>query len=370
MNIVIRTDASNEIGTGHVMRCLTLADMLATQGASVRFICRAFKGNLAALIQKRGFKVSLLPKVDSTSELVDTLAEYAHWLGVSQVTDAEQTMEAIAESGQTIDWLVVDHYAIDIEWENKLRSAVGQIMVIDDLADRRHDCDLLLDQNLYTSAANRYSSLVPDYCQVIIGPQHALLRPEFIRAKANLRQRDGHIRRILIQFGGVDASNETIKALNAVASLNRPDILVDVVVGSSNMHRDAIEKRCREVLQTTLHYQTKHVAKLMAAADLAIGAGGTTTWERCCMGVPSIIVAVAENQIAIGRHCDEHGVGIYLGTSETVTVELIAKTVKKFISGPLMVRQMSKRATLLVDGFGAGRVTDILFQMRPVLEGK
>ena len=138
MFVVIRADASKHIGSGHIMRCLTLAKELRNLGAIVEFITRNHSENLNTQIIEQGFKLRLLP---NHNKLVEqrTLSEYEQWLGVSQSVDAEETIKAL--SGKQPDLLIVDHYALDYNWEKKLRKIIDKIMVIDDLANRRHDCD-------------------------------------------------------------------------------------------------------------------------------------------------------------------------------------------------------------------------------------
>lgn len=220
MKVAFRADASVGIGSGHVMRCLTLAGELKEAGAQIIFICRECEGNLCDLIEKQGIPVARIS------------GELQSW-----EADAFQSLEALKKYGKA-DWLVVDHYSLDHRWEAGIRNAAEKIMVIDDLADRIHDNDLLLDQNLYEDLENRYNGLAPPHCIKLLGPRYALLRPEFRKARASLRKRDGIIRRILVSFGGSDPSNETAKALEAIGLLGKPEIAVDVVVGSSNPHRE------------------------------------------------------------------------------------------------------------------------------------
>lgn len=197
MIAVIRVDASTQIGSGHVMRCLTLAQKLKKEKqAEVYFVMRLLEGNLISLVKDKGFFVFTL----SEAAVNNDLQGYAKWLTVTQKQDAEDTKAAISALSD-IDLLVVDSYAINYVWENELRSRVKQIMVIDDLANRKHNCDILLDQNFYLNKEQRYIGLVPENCKLYLGPEFALLREEFYTAKANLRQRDGRIKNILVFFG-------------------------------------------------------------------------------------------------------------------------------------------------------------------------
>lgn len=362
MIIAFRTDASLQIGTGHVMRCLTLADALQAAGAQCHFICREHPGNLIALIGQRGFAVSVLPAATealSTDELaVETQPEYAGWLGADWATDAAQTKAGVGETA--VDWLIVDHYAIDTLWEQKLRPMCRRLMVIDDLADRQHDCDLLLDQNLYRSMETRYDNLVPESCQKLLGPKYALLRPEFAAARNNLRQRDGQIARLLIFYGGADLTNETEKALHALSAFTERHIDVDVVVGCANLHKEQIQEICSAHEGFHYHSMIDNMAELMSAADLAIGAGGATTWERCSVGLPTLITVLAENQRELAENGARQGLFFYMGQSTAVTSKKILDALNFFVSSPESMQSYAIHGLATVDAKGTQRVVGML----------
>lgn len=324
MIAVFRVDASTQIGSGHVMRCLTLAQKLKKEKqADVYFAMRLLEGNLIELVKSKGFTVFTLPK----APLNDELKGYAKWLTVTQLEDAEDTKAAISKIPE-IDLLVVDSYAIDCEWESMLRPYVKQIMVIDDLANRMHDCDILLDQNYSYNMHNKYDGLVPKTCQKYIGPQYLLLREEFYKAKKHLKKRYGSIKNILVFFGGSDLTNETKKAIEAIKLLNKPEIKVNVVVGASNKNKEQIKEICSCDEQLTFYCQVNNMAELMNEADLAIGAGGTTTWERCFMELPSIVISIADNQHEGCRFIAENaGVISYLGKSSDVDAVTLEQAV-------------------------------------------
>ncbi len=361
MNVAIRCDASYEIGTGHVMRCLTLANQLRGMGGEVTFISREHAGNINDVIEKHGFSVHRLPFIDTHSGK-DFESEYARWLAVSSEKDIHDTVAWLREQKSSIDLLVVDHYALDAEWEIAARPFVSRIMVIDDLADRRHDCDLLLDQNRLAPSDNCYDGLVPAHCRNLIGPGYALLRPEFVRMRPESEQaRDS--RRLFLFFGGSDPTDETSKALRALTMLTDYELTADVVIGQTNPHRAAVEKRCRQIPGMAYHSQVDNMAELMVRAGLGLGAGGVTTYERCCLGLPTLITAIAKNQIAIGEGADEQGVARYLGKSSDVTAEMIAEAMAPFLKGATIGVQMAAKARALVDGHGAQRVAEELFRL-------
>ncbi|MBT0653111.1 UDP-2,4-diacetamido-2,4,6-trideoxy-beta-L-altropyranose hydrolase [Geomobilimonas luticola] len=358
MNVIFRTDASLQIGSGHVMRCLTLAGELKQRGADVMFVCREHPGNLIGLIEGKGYRVELLPQ--PPADYIATAEDVAHapLLGVHWNQDAAETVAAL-DGGQP-HWLVVDHYALDRRWEQILRTRVGKIMVIDDLADRHHDCDLLLDQNLYQNMETRYDALVPENCVKLLGPRHALLRPEFTAARRSLRQRDGVIRRVFVFFGGVDPTNETYRALQALAGIADRRFSVDVVVGGGNPHKEQIREFCAAHDGYIYHCQVDNMAELMSVADLAIGAGGSTTWERCSLGLPAIIVALAENQINIAESAHSANALIYIGKAAEVNAEEIAKHITAVLNDAPLIKFLSQRAQQLVEGTGVVLIVNFM----------
>jgi UDP-2,4-diacetamido-2,4,6-trideoxy-beta-L-altropyranose hydrolase len=230
--IIIRTDATLKIGSGHVMRCLTLAEALRDSGAEVRFVCREHSGNLIELIRETEFFVHELPVSEDfepggTSDS-NSRSEYASRLGASLEQDARETINVIQKN--IPDWLIVDHYSLGQAWENRLRPHVHKIMVIDDLADRPHDCDLLLDQNYFQDDVTRYNGLVPPTCTKLFGPQFSLLRPEFAEARKHLKPHNGKVQRVFVFFGGTDSDNITGKALEALSFPELIHLKVDVVM--------------------------------------------------------------------------------------------------------------------------------------------
>lgn len=326
MNIVFRTDSSTAIGSGHVMRCLTLAKRYRREGHTVSFVMRALPSNLVAFAEREGFAVHALPYVKSRQMLTGYLA----WLTVTQEEDAQETAAVLRMMGQ-VDRLVVDHYALDAAWETVCRPYAREIMVIDDLANRRHDADLLLDQNFYKNAAERYDGLVPADCRLLLGPQHALLRDEFYEMQP--RRRTGKLHNILVFYGGSDLMDETSKALRALLSMNLHDVDINVVVGKANPQKADVRKRCADHENVRYHCQIENMAELMNAADLALGAGGAATWERLALGLPSIVTAIADNQIEICENCARAGLIDYLGCAADVTEGELVRAVTAFREG-------------------------------------
>ncbi len=349
MKIAFRTDASAEIGTGHFMRCLTLADELKKQSAQILFISRNLPIHLSEMLNAKGMEYIPLT-TDATKEPTDSLA-HAGWLGTSQTQDAKASIQALAN--QSWDWIVVDHYALDESWETAVRACCKRLMVIDDLADRQHGCDVLLDQNYYTDMQTRYSGKVPEHCQLLLGPRYALLREEFRFLREQIKPRTGEVKRILVFFGGVDADNYTSFAIQALAELKCKQ-QVDVVIGAQHPKREQVQQICVEC-GYVCHVQTTRMAELMGEADLAISAGGTATWERCCLGLPTITLCLAENQRKQIADAAEAGL-LYAPISEQNLIEVIRDHVNSILENPALIKLISDTAMKFVDGKGSLRV--------------
>jgi UDP-2,4-diacetamido-2,4,6-trideoxy-beta-L-altropyranose hydrolase len=348
---VFRTDASTRIGTGHVMRCLTLADALRDAATPCRFICREHPGNLIDLIRRRGHAVHVLP---ASAERANASSRYAGWLGSSWEDDAADCVAAL--DSEPAACLVVDHYALDARWEARLRAHCGRLFVIDDLADREHDCDLLLDQNLGRDAGD-YRRLVPPRCQVLAGTSYALLRPEFaaLRTASLQRRRSTGMRQLLIALGGVDKDNVTGQLLVAMKDCELPaGSRIVVAMGALAPWvaevRDAAARlpHAAEVL-----VGTEQMAELMAASDLAIGAAGTMAWERCCLGLPTLTLVIADNQQAGARALAAAGASLPLDLP--VTPASLAAVMARALE-PQTLRAMQDAAARVTDGGGVERV--------------
>jgi len=295
------------------MRCLTLADTLKAGGALCHFICRKHVGNLIDQIRERGYQVSVLPLDHDDIVLASPSSvaqlRYAPWLGVDWTVDAAQTKVAIG--AMPVDWLVVDHYAIDQNWERIVRPLCRKLMVIDDLADRPHDCDLLLDQNLGRKVDD-YSHLTSDACTIFAGPSYALIRNEFWQRRHTERIRNKSVKNLLVFFGGIDVDNYTSRALKILSDKEFRGMDVDVVIGAQHLFAEQIKSICKK-FKFQCHVQTKHMAELMQKADLYIGAGGGAILERILMKLPSVAIAVADNQIEPLKFLGQTGSSIYLG---------------------------------------------------------
>lgn len=346
MQIAIRVDASAAMGTGHFMRCMTLADEFKRQGSDVLFIARQLPTYLQQLVEKRRHQVVRIGG-DSDKESCDDLA-HAYFLGTSQAQDAAQTQEVLQELQTT--WLIVDHYGIDHRWELALRPYTQKILVIDDLADRLHDCDLLVDQNLYADMNIRYTGLIPSTAEKLLGTKFAILRPGFKQARRYVKVRGGKPKRLFVFFGGVDSANYTLPVLYAIVSLQMEIRDVDVVIGKEHPAGDTIQELCREQ-GYNCYVQTSEMERLLADADLAIGAGGSTSWERCCLGLPSLAYVVAPNQRALTLYADYLGL-LKVGCADINDNEALRTELRNFIEADVERERMSQVCldTVDVDG--------------------
>lgn len=343
MNIAIRVDASRHIGYGHIMRCVTLAEELRRQGAGVTFMCREDEGNLIDFIGQSGFNSRSLPS------------------GISPEEDALLTSKLLTEgSGQT-DCLIVDHYGLGLSWEKYVKPCAEKIMVIDDYVDREHMCDILLNQN-YGVDASVYEGITPRGCRKLTGSSYVLLRDQFRAARKNISPCNGEVKKIFIFFGGADSTNETGKTIKAAQLLDRANLSFIVLVGGSNPYWKEIKALCGLLPNSVLYRQVYDLAPLMANADLAIGAGGSNTWERCCLGLPSMVTVLAENQRTFVERLDRDGIVLNMGWFEDVVPSTIAEMLEKLISDRTMIIGMSKRSMEIVDGEGTRRVTKDMMQ--------
>ena len=369
MNIAIRVDASTHMGLGHLTRCRTLAKGLQERGASVHFVCRAHPGHQIQMLEAEGYSVSSLPKAPPEQPAID--GDYAAWLGVSQERDADETSAALnahTKSGKQAqwDWLVVDHYGLDKVWERRLRSVAKQILVIDDLANRKHDCDVLLDQNFSRQPDKRYARLLPKHTQTLLGPDFALLHPQYAMTRQTLERCTANmgvvnpVRRVLVFFGGTDPENLTGRCLEALSDPELSDIVVDIIFGANNPHKEALRRQAAARRATHLHEPRPHLADLMAEADLAIGAGGTTTWERCCLGLPSLVISIAKNQQPACNTLAGANIIDYLGHYQDVEIEDVTRAIKQLVNDLVRRQQLTHSGSTLVDGLGVQRVVDAI----------
>ncbi|MBD3109667.1 UDP-2,4-diacetamido-2,4,6-trideoxy-beta-L-altropyranose hydrolase [Bacillus sp. AGMB 02131] len=344
MVIVIRADSSSEIGIGHMMRCLTIAQELRKRGANISFICRDLPGHIGHCATEKGFNVELLP------------ASQWNWQ-----EDADRTVRVLQRFGR-VDCVIVDHYDIDYQWEALVGNFTGKIVVIDDLANRLHQCDVLVDANM-SDEPERYGRLVPEFCRLLLGTSYAMLRDEFREEKVKQRIRTGEIKRLLVFFGGSDPTMETLRVLQVLKNNKYAHLSIDIIVGHSNTKRERVAELCETLPNMQCSIQVENMAERMRKADLSIGAGGSATWERCYMGLPAIVIVTAENQLALTELVSETGAVRYLGTSRHVNEWMIERTLDELLNNSTSVREMSEKAEQIM---GEDRFYELIDQ---IMEG-
>ena len=317
------------------MRCFALAEVIKTMNFNVYFISKKIKGNIIRNIEDDGYKVFHL---DSKS----------NWK-----IDARKTIEIIQHFKNENNLLLVDNYELSKMWETSLKPIVNKIIIIDDFSNRSHNCNLFIDQNLHTSK-KEINKKIPKNSKKLLGVKYTLLRKEFVEYRKIIKKRSGKINRILIAFGGSDEKNQTLKALKAIKKLDRKKINVDVIVGEPNKNKIKIKKICSMLENSTYYQQIKNMAKIMNKADLAIGAGGVITWERCCLGLPSIVSIVSKNQEDAIKAVSKKGCLINLGRAERLISDDYLNAIKKLDSRKLI--RMQKKCMELIDGRGTERV--------------
>ncbi|WP_343821848.1 UDP-2,4-diacetamido-2,4,6-trideoxy-beta-L-altropyranose hydrolase [Castellaniella daejeonensis] len=367
LKVIFRTDASLNIGTGHVMRCLTLADALRNQGVECHFICREHPGHLMNQIRVAGHEVHSLPPHQRWQPVVGasdvTMPAHAEWLGASQEQDAMACASILRALHP--DWLVVDHYALDIRWETVQRPYCRKLVIIDDLADRRHDCDFLLDQT-FGRREEDYQHLVPQKSVLLCGSRYALLRPEFAqwRPYSLARRKLPQLEHLLIALGGVDRINATGQILDALIAGCLPDkCRISVVMGETAPWLSQIQHKAAQLSwSTSVLIGVTDMARLMADSDLAIGAGGATSWERCCLGLPTLLVVVADNQLAVARNLEQFGAARIMSYGALDDGNFVTQHLRDLQGNPQAMASMTHAAASAVDGKGVERVMHVLCQ--------
>jgi UDP-2,4-diacetamido-2,4,6-trideoxy-beta-L-altropyranose hydrolase len=362
-SIAARVDASSLIGLGHFMRCLALADAARAHGANTLFIARNLPNSCLSLLVASGHEhVDIeTPCVDRPAiDEVTSCYAHSHWLPVSQQRDASDCLRAI--EGFVPDWLIVDHYALDAVWEEALAPHCKRLMVIDDLADRPHACDLLLDQNLGRRAED-YKPYLKRSEEMMIGPQFSLLRPEFAtyRNRSLVKRDTQKLNCVLVAMGGADNDNVTGDVLTALLSANIPsDIQFKIVLGAQTKWAEQVRDLAGRLGdRASVYIGVSNMAELMAECALAIGAAGGSAWERCCLGLPTILIVLAENQRAGATAL--HTAGAAITSNDVLEIpELIESLLRD--NGPgSAVQRMSLSARQLVDGLGLERVLRRMF---------
>jgi UDP-2,4-diacetamido-2,4,6-trideoxy-beta-L-altropyranose hydrolase len=359
MRVVIRADAASHIGAGHVMRCLSLANGLREKGAKVSFVCRPFSGHMGSRISSEGHLLQMLPQatraIKPEPDQLNT-PPHANWMGENWETDLAQTQMVLHD--KHFDWLIVDHYSLNARWESAMRKFAHKIMVIDDLADRLHDCDLLLDQT-FGRSEEEYTPRVSDNCTLLTGSIYALLRPEFaeLRDYSLTRRVKPKTEHLLISMGGTDVSNATGHVLEALQTSSLPqNCRITVVMGEASPWLNDVRERAEKLIwPTEIKVNVSNMAQLMADSDFTIGTAGSSSWERCCLGLPTIMAVLAENQRDIGIALEQEQAVILI--KEISDVE---KAVRLLCESAEKLNDLSQASRKITDGAG---VEKVVYQM-------
>lgn len=345
MTVAIRTDASASIGIGHVQRCLALAAALHDLGEFVVFVCR--DGHAAALggIARTAHALRLLRAAEGRP--------------VSQQHDADETVQALGDDRP--DRVVVDHYALDAEWHGRVSAALKvPVAAIDDLADRPLEVDLLIDQNLHDNHRHKYAGRLPARAQLLGGPRFALLGPAY-RAATPIGLH-AQVNSIGIFLGGTDPGGLSAVALRACreqAGFRGP---IEVVSTSANPGLEALRSAVAATPNTSLSLDLANLADFFGRHDVQIGAGGGASWERCCLGVPSLLLQLAANQASVVPALVSQGAAAALPDGVAPTPASIGQALRSLIDDTAGRARIGAHARSLVDGLGAQRVACALLR--------
>lgn len=345
MTFAFRVDSSTQIGTGHLVRCLTLANKLRSCGEESIFLCHRLEGDLTTQVERAGFEVMILD--------LET-----NWHDTSESRDAIESLQLIRK--RSANRVILDHYGLSVGWEELITPHVKSLMVIDDSTNRRHQCDLLLNQNLVPPSAGLFSASSHGATRALVGPKFALLQPEYAMFRSTRPMKKSAIERILVFMGGSDPENVTGLVLRSLANMGLVDTAIDVVIGAANPHREQILSLFSDSHSISFHTNLSSLAPLLAISDLAIGAGGASGWERMCLGVPSIVVDIAENQRGICLELAQAGLIEHIGSSDLISPFEIERAVEKLISQEALRRHYSLQGQITVDGLGVNRVLETL----------
>ena len=347
--VCIRVDGSAEIGTGHIIRCLALAEELSYRGFRTIFCTKDFDSGLIMKIKSEGFDLSVIPANLSLEE------DRKHFTSIAKRNNA--------------DIAITDNYYFTNGYLKHLKDNFKVVVSIDDVADTFFYSDILINQNI-NAIPEKYNGKTENGTKLLLGPAYALLRPEFKKYHDKSREFDS-VKNILVTLGGSDQENQTLKALRALEKIEG-DLSITIVLGVSNRNKEGIRKYVNKIKKDIkLLENVSNMAELMCEADIAIGAGGSTSWEFCCIGVPIIIIFLAENQKSIAEGLCVRGISVNLGNYRYVSENDIKTAVEELINNPYKRKVMSQKGKEIVDGKGAERVTEeIISLLREKNEGE
>jgi UDP-2,4-diacetamido-2,4,6-trideoxy-beta-L-altropyranose hydrolase len=358
MKVGFRVDSGVVIGGGHLSRCLTLANKLILNGVSqCYFILKSHKGNLAATIEHHGFSLKVLPLEFQPDYYSD---DYKQWVGGNALHDAKSTLNYLEENGFTADdWLIVDHYGLDHTFEKIIGESGINVGVIDDLANRQHSCDFLVDQTCCRKD-QEYKDLVDFDTYLMTGQSFCILRPEFLMYRERSlekRAKFSGIKNIFINFGSTDPTNVTSKIIDTLNTLNyQSEIKLVIAVGRNSPHLSKIQQSVNNFSgQAVLVMDAHNMSELMCNADMAIGAAGATAWERCSLGLPSIIIKTAENQSTVITRIVDFGAAVLHDIKLKEQSKVLSKNISYIQEN---YHSISQKCSLLVTADGVNKVIE------------
>ena len=350
--IAFRVDSGAKIGTGHVMRCLTLAKALKDRGVESLFLCRSANQSADSTIERAGFRVIRLPTAAPCLPPHQLL--HGDFLVASQDDDAKATLAALSAFPE-IDTVIVDHYGIYKPWDD-LVGRTFSIYKCDDIADRPHACRGLLDQNYYAHGQDRYKDLVPHDSVNLIGPRFALVRSDFKDIEIQFRAERMLLARALVSFGGNDSRGYSLQVARTLLQTTKLSVSV---MGTPNPNHIGAWQLLSQAFKSRLdgpRYYNEPQPEFLKA-DVFIGAGGTTTWERFACGLPGVVYSIAENQIQMSQELDSVGLQIYNGSIQEFSPGRLTQAVAKFQDFTYRWR-LAQDLRGMVDGHGPQRVID------------
>ena len=364
LRVAFRVDASQAMGTGHVRRCQALAQALHKFSAQTHFICRRHDDVSANLMTRHeGTHWLANPSVFDLGLDARTTTPHASWGLVSWQEDADQTIDALAKI--QADWLVVDHYAWDARWHERVAQAANiRILVIDDLADRRLAADMLLDQNLDRNHAAKYQGCIDLTSSVrrvrlLAGPQYALLSEQY--GDAPRYKFSSVVSRIGIFMGGTDPDDLTSQVLSACREHANFRGEVTLVSSVSNPHLQKHHALAAKWPQTHVVCDLPDLSEFFASHDLQIGSGGGAAWERCCIGAPTLAVVAASNQQAVLPQLAALGAVQLIELTRTESsLKNFGRAIVSLVAQPESRLLLSQKSRRLVDGQGSARVAAVL----------
>jgi len=350
-NLFVRADGPFEIGTGHITRCIAIAEELKNSFTKIIFLTKKSTGDLIDVIEKSGFEVKILDS--QTKQLIEDKYDFNNEIKIITTL--------LTQYESNLNFLLIDHFGIDTNYESPLRKIFKKIFVIDDLANRKHDCDLLIDQNYYKDINKRYSGLVPKNSITLLGPEYVILRSEFHNSQKVKYQKNILPKKIFVSYGGSDPTNESKKVLDAICSLKSRQFDVTVIAGIHNQNFEKLKKQFAEMKNIKIFLRVDNFSELLSSSELCFGAGGTTTWERLYLGIPSIVTIISPDQKESVEFLSSLGHIINLGLAKDVTVKTYADAIMNIDSEILC--NISLKNQKLIDGNGCTRIKKQITQL-------